>query len=199
MGLMMLLMKLYPGRRIRVWSAGLLDMTRHVGWILRRNDLEFNHLIFLFFLNHSFAYWKDALHLDCVKPGWKGTLNQQYPSPEWKTVWGTSIWRKKTSTREHKLNPMTWNCEKVTKVGNFEEEDKDQSFEFLPLSSQQLTDCNAPDCQEFSRGCFYTQLHQLQHLRPALDEVDRQRSLKPGKAPAFADRLKNKFLSTWFF
>ena len=52
----------YPGRWVRVWPAGLLDMTRHPGlnleeWSFRSWSID-NSRISFFLLNPSFAYWR---------------------------------------------------------------------------------------------------------------------------------------------
>ena len=75
--------RLYPGRRVRVWSAGLLDMTRHADWIWRSDDLDFhiwaicNPILFALFNGKfqnsmNFAFWEH-----CIVFGGKWIVSNQ--------------------------------------------------------------------------------------------------------------------------
>ena len=78
-------------------------------WILRRNDLEFNLIIFLFFLNPSFTFWEEQVALHLEKTWLCRTRVESYfeSTMKWPLLSRKENTFKITSARELKFNPYS--------------------------------------------------------------------------------------------
>ena len=142
-------------------------MTRHAGWILRKDDLDSNQIIFLFFQNpkiNCILFREDWLESRGESSLKKRLMKLLLVSTKEESL---GINFKVTFARELKFNPYptTWTCKEANEIWTLK---KKTNVEFVHISLWLLTDCwKALDWQGVSRGLFYTRDHEWPQSWPA--------------------------------